>query len=102
MRPCIIILEGLLHGGMYYPSCPLVEENVVLGFPFIKNKDIVLNCLECQIPYIFLYKKKQKPISIVDSMSILKQRLILEEIISMSNDNSHKFETICGDLWDHQ
>ena len=71
---------------------PLVEENIILGFPIITNEDIVLNfCLITAKYYIYNSKRKQKYITFMDFLSILKNKLNIEEMICIQQERQEHF-----------
>jgi hypothetical protein len=77
---------------------PLVEENIILGFPCITTEDTVINyCLILAKNYIYRCKKNQKNISILSYLAILKDKMTVEEMICIQNNDQNHFIT----TWSH-
>lgn len=75
---------------------PLVEENILLGFPCISNEDVVLNfCIILSKYYMFMSKLNQNQIIFLNFLKILKNKLVVEEAIQTKKLSLNKFY----DIW---
>ena len=80
---------------------PLVEENILLGFPGTTNEDIVLNfCLILAKYYIYNSKRNQKQIVFLGFLKMLKHKLVVEEAIQVKNLTPTNFYNIWGYLFE--
>jgi hypothetical protein len=71
---------------------PLVEENIILGFPCFTPEDQVLNfCIIVAKYYIYCSKRHQRNIFIIEFLAIVKNKLAVEEKISIQNNNQEHF-----------
>ena len=71
---------------------PLVEENIILGFPCFTPEDQVLNfCLIIAKYYIYCSKRHQKRLFLIEFLAIVKNKLAVEEMISLQNTNQDHF-----------
>ena len=78
---------------------PLVEENIILGFPTVSNEDIVLNfCLILAKHYIYTSKRNQTDLFFGNYIIILKNKLDIEKHINKCRSTLDKFYYIWGYL----
>ena len=62
MHPCVTILGKVCYMVEFLKLCPLVEENIILGFPCINHEDIVLNfCLITAKYQLYTVKESKNP-----------------------------------------
>ncbi len=78
---------------------PLVEENIILGFPVTSTEDIVLNfCLILAKHYIYTCKRNEANLFFLNFLALLKFKLNLEEGVHISNFTLDKYHHIWGYL----
>ena len=78
---------------------PLVEENIILGFPCVTNEDIILNfCIILAKYHIYTAKRNQNIVFFLDYLKELKHKLVIEEAIHVKNFTENKFYDIWGYL----
>jgi len=78
---------------------PLVEENIVLGFPGTTNEDIVLNfCLILAKHYIYSIKRHQSQLFFLNYLNLLKNKLTIEYEIQQKNASLSNFYRVWGYL----
>ncbi len=80
---------------------PLVEENIVLGFPISNDEDIILNfCLILGKYYIYITKKCQQDIFFLNFLIMLKEKLVIEEGVNLMKGTIDTFYMVWGYLFE--
>ena len=80
---------------------PLLEIDILLGRPGTSNTDLVLNfCTLYGKYYIYITKRNKKNIFFLEFLSILKDKLLLEEYIYLKERKEHQFYEKWGCVFD--
>jgi len=82
--------------------CPLVQENILLGFPCEGNEDFILNyCLILAKYYIHSCKRNKNKVFFLHFLTILRNKITIEEAISIQNSKEQQYYVKWGYLHEH-
>ena len=83
----------------YFKLRPLIEVNIILGFPNVTNEDTVLNyCLILAKQYIYSCKAHEQQLFLLSFLQILKNKLNIEKEIHIQRSTLTKFYSSWGYL----